>query len=91
MLLLNFIPFFKNGKQLGFNLKGKLGVEIRLTWLTGQLILKKIIANDYDVFQNRPVLKKMDFFKLLWIALSKKRFERYKDRKYWYNKLLTDP
>lgn len=62
---------FLQGAPLGLNLKGRLGAEIRLTWLTGNLILDKIEANDFDVAQHRPELKKTDFIKLLPKAFFK--------------------
>ena len=58
-------------------LPGKLGIEIRLTWLTGVTILKKITEVQFDVFNKRPVLTKMDFVKLFFVALSKQRFQNF--------------
>ena len=69
---------FNSGKPLGLYLKGKLGVEIRLTWLTGATVLKKIRAVNYDVFNSRPTLKKIDFIKLLFTAISRKRYEKFR-------------
>jgi len=68
---------FLKGKDLGLKLPGKLGIEIRMTWLTGVTILKKIKANDYDVFRNRPTLTKSDFIKMFFIALNKSWYEKY--------------
>lgn len=62
---------FKEGAPLGLVLKGRLGIEIRLTWLTGNLILDKIEVNDFDIAQHRPELKKTDFIKLLPKAIFK--------------------
>ncbi|MBF0106097.1 MAG: squalene synthase HpnC [Deltaproteobacteria bacterium] len=70
--------FFKKGKPLGAALKGRLGVEIRLTWLSGMTVLKKIAAAEGDVFNKRPQLTKRDFAKLFFVALSRRRYERFK-------------
>lgn len=67
---------FIEGAALGMNLKGRLGVEIRLTWLSGMMILKKIIEARFDVFHQRPKLCKLDFMRLLPAALSKRRFAK---------------
>lgn len=69
--------FFEKGKPLGLALRGTLGLEIRLTWITGVTILKKIKNLGFDTLNNRPVLTKFDFIKLLWTALSKKRYQQY--------------
>lgn len=69
---------FEKGKPLGLMLDGQFGLEIRLTILGGMSILKKIKQSGYDVFHQRPTLSKWDFAKLFWVALSKKRFERFK-------------
>ena len=56
---------FDEGKQLTKYLSGRLKFEIKWTILGGQEILKKIEKNNYNVFQKRPVLNKMDFINLL--------------------------
>lgn len=68
---------FMRGKPLGLHLTGKLGIEIRLTWLTGMTILKKISQNGHDVFNNRPKLSKWDFVKMFFIAINKKSYAKY--------------
>lgn len=68
---------FLKGKELGLVLQGKLGLEIRLTWLTGTHILKKIVQAGYDVFNKRPTLTKADFAKMFWIAISRKRYDKF--------------
>lgn len=67
---------FLEGAVLGMKLKGRLGVEIRLTWLTGMTVLKKIRHVIFDVFQKRPELHKGDFIRLLPDAFCKKRFAK---------------
>jgi phytoene synthase len=68
---------FTEGKPLGLALSGRLGVEIRLTWLTGMTILKKIEHADFDVFHRRPKLTRRDFARMLATALSQKRYVRF--------------
>ena len=68
---------FMAGKPLGSRLTGSLGVEIRLTWLTGYTILDKLVQAKYDMFTQRPVLTKKDIFRLFWVALNRRWYERY--------------
>ena len=55
------------GAPLARRLPGRLGWEIRFTVQGGLRILEKITAADFDVFNNRPVLKKMD-----WLIITKR-------------------
>jgi squalene synthase HpnC len=68
---------FREGKPLGLSIPGSLGIELRLTWLGGVTVLKKIEQVGYDVFRKRPALSKADFAKLLWIAISRRRYENF--------------
>lgn len=65
---------FGQGHALGLSLSGRLGVEIRLTWLSGFRLLEKIEDIGYDVFRKRPTLSRWDFIALLPYALSKKLY-----------------
>jgi phytoene/squalene synthetase len=56
---------FNEGKKLAEYLTGRLKYEIKWTVLGGEEILKKIEADNYNVFQKRPVLNKKDFLILL--------------------------
>ncbi len=60
---------FDRGRPLTRELHGKLRVEIRLTWLGGTTILRKIEAADYDTLNHRPKLGKVDMALLLARAL----------------------
>jgi phytoene synthase len=60
---------FDEGKPLTRQLHGKLRVEIRMTWLGGTTILRKIEAADYDTLNHRPKLGKVDMAMLLARAL----------------------
>ncbi|MGQ5523705.1 squalene synthase HpnC [Chitinimonas sp. PSY-7] len=61
------------GSPLGLALPGRLGLEIRLTVLGGDTILKKITACDYDIFHRRPALRSTDWPMLLLRALFPKK------------------
>lgn len=57
--------FFNKGKPLCRAVPNlKLSYELRLTWLGGMTVLKKIRANNYNVFE-RPVVTKFDWVRLL--------------------------
>ena len=60
---------FDQGKPLTKHLRGKLRVEIRLTWLGGTTILRKIEGLSYDTLNHRPKLSKIDMLGLLVKAL----------------------
>jgi hydroxysqualene synthase len=59
---------FFNGKPLPERVVPQLRRQLRLTWLTGTLILSRIEAVDYDVFHRRPKLKAFDFVRLYFKA-----------------------
>jgi squalene synthase HpnC len=56
---------FKEGKPLAGHLSTKLGWEIRMTWLGGTTILKKIEQQNFDTLSRRPKLNKGDMLLLL--------------------------
>ncbi|MCF7520723.1 squalene synthase HpnC [Neisseria sp. ZJ106] len=60
------------GSPLGKTLKGRIGFELRMIIIGGQLILQKLDAAQYDVFHNRPILDKRDRFIMLKRAFLKK-------------------
>ncbi len=51
---------FEEGRPLLARLTGRLGLEIRLTWLGGNRILDRIEARGCDVFRARPALTLAD-------------------------------
>lgn len=57
------------GASLGWDLPGRIGLEIRAIVAGGLCILDKIDAVDYDVFQRRPVLTATDWPGILWRSL----------------------
>jgi squalene synthase HpnC len=57
------------GAPLGRALPGRFGIEIRATIMGGKAIADKIDAVAGDVFRNRPVLRPLDWLKILVRAL----------------------
>jgi squalene synthase HpnC len=58
-----------SGAPLGWNLPGRIGLEIRAIVAGGLRILDKIEAVDYDVFNFRPKLQTPDWPLIMWRAL----------------------
>lgn len=56
---------FEKGKPLPELVEPELRRQLRLTWLGGTTILRKIEEAGYDVFRRRPKLSKWDFLRLL--------------------------
>ncbi len=60
------------GAPLGKQLKGRIGLEMRLIIMGGDSILKKIHRVQGDVFHARPVLKPTDWAYMLYRAVRAK-------------------
>ena len=60
---------FDQGAPLTKKLRGLLRLEIRLTWLGGTTILRKIEALKYDTLNHRPTVGKADLAALFLKAL----------------------
>jgi squalene synthase HpnC len=60
---------FDQGEPLTHKLSGLLRLEIRLTWLGGTKILRKIEAQNYDTLTRRPKLGRADMALLFCRAL----------------------
>ncbi len=58
-----------SGASLGWDLPGRIGLEIRAIVAGGLRILDKIEAIDYDVFNRRPKLETFDWPLILWCSL----------------------
>lgn len=58
-----------SGAPLGWDLPGRMGLEIRAIIAGGLRILDKIEAVDCDVFTRRPVLQLPDWPPILWHSL----------------------
>ena len=64
------------GAPLATTLQGRIGFELRMIVQGGLRILEKIEAVDYDVFNRRPVLNRVDGARLVWRALAMTRTSR---------------
>lgn len=60
---------YEVGRPLCDAVRGRLRLELRLTWLGGQRVLSLIEAVDYDVFARRPRLGALDGLALVGKAL----------------------
>jgi len=58
-----------SGAPLGWDLPGRMGLEIRAIVAGGLRILDKIEAIDYDVFGRRPKLETLDWPLIMWHTL----------------------
>ncbi len=58
-----------SGVPLGWDLPGRVGLEIRAIVAGGLRILDKIEAVDYDVFNRRPKLDAFDWPLIMWRSL----------------------
>lgn len=58
-----------SGAPLGWDLPGRIGLEIRAITAGGLRVLDKIEAVDYDVFKRRPKLDAFDWPLILWRSL----------------------
>lgn len=61
---------FDSGKRLPRRLAFPLSLEIRVTWLGGVTILRKIRSQDFDTVRSRPKIGKGDKIALLLRALT---------------------
>jgi len=58
-----------SGVSLGWDLPGRMGLEIRAITAGGLRILDKIEAAGYNVFKHRPMLQATDWPGILWRSL----------------------
>jgi hydroxysqualene synthase len=59
---------FDEGRAVCDGVGGRLGFELRLTWLGGRRILSRLERDGFDVFGHRPALGSRDLPALLWQA-----------------------
>ncbi len=51
---------FDQGRPVCTEVRGRLGLELRLTWLGGRRILERLEREQFDVFRHRPTLGPAD-------------------------------
>ncbi|MCC7416541.1 MAG: squalene synthase HpnC [Acidobacteria bacterium] len=60
---------FDDGRAVCQAIGGRLGLELRATWVGGVLILDRVARGRADLLRIRPVLAKTDAPRLLWRAM----------------------
>jgi len=70
---------FDRGKPLCADVGGRLGLELKATWLGGSAILDAIARCGYDVFTRRPAHTAADRLRLAAGALVPGRFRRSRE------------
>ncbi|MGH8676915.1 MAG: squalene synthase HpnC, partial [Burkholderiales bacterium] len=58
------------GAPLGRILPGRLGLELRMTVLGGERILKKLHDTGGDIYRSRPVLRPLDWAYMLYRSVT---------------------
>ncbi len=61
---------FAQGRFVSDEVRGRLRLELRLTWLGGMRILERIERQQFDVFGRRPAIGAGDLPLLLWRAAT---------------------
>jgi phytoene synthase len=61
---------FARGRRVGDAVPGRLGYELRLTWLGGMRILDRLEAAAFDTVRARPTLGAGDVPALAWGAAT---------------------
>ena len=64
---------FDGGRSVCDAVGGRLGLELRFTWLGGRRILDRLESNGYDPRVSRPTLGLVDSLPILWKAASWRR------------------
>ena len=67
--------FFAAGREVADLVPGRLGWELRATWLGGMRILDRLDAAGFDVFRSRPTISRADAIAIGWHTLTWKRAE----------------
>ena len=67
---------FLRGRPVADMVRGRLRLELRLTWLGGMRILERLERHEFDVFARRPALGARDVPLLLWRAFAWRMGER---------------
>ena len=60
---------FEQGRSICDAVGGRLGVELRLTWLGGRRILDRVERARFALLEERPTLQATDVCVLFWRAL----------------------
>ena len=60
---------FREGRPICDGVRGRLRLELRLTWLGGMRVLERVTRTGYDPFASRPVLGPRDMLPIVWRAV----------------------
>jgi phytoene/squalene synthetase len=60
---------FDEGRAIAARVRGRLGWELRFTWLGGVRVLHRLERRGFDVFDGRPALSAADAPWIAWRAL----------------------
>ena len=60
---------FDRGRLICDRVGGRLGIELRLTWLGGRRVLARLEESGYDPLVSRPRLGVSDYVPIVWHAL----------------------
>jgi squalene synthase HpnC len=60
----------QQGSSLALELPGRFGYELRMIVQGGLLILDKLEQVEFDVFNKRPTIKKIDAARMMWRSLT---------------------
>ncbi len=61
---------FDEGRAVCDLVRGRLRVELRVTWIGGRRILERLDRSGFDVFSARPALSAIDLPSLVWRAMT---------------------
>jgi phytoene synthase len=61
---------FESGRRVCDGIRGRLRVELRVTWLGGSLVLDRVARLNTSLLHTRPTLGPADLPALLWRALT---------------------
>jgi len=67
------LDLFERGRLVCESVPGRLGLELRLTWLGGRRVLDRLRRTGYDVFRHRPALGAADVPAMAWQLLRWRR------------------
>jgi squalene synthase HpnC len=65
---------FLLGRPLCASVTGRLALELRVVWLAGMKVLKRIEENGYDVLTSRPAIGNAERLMMIWPAIRKGAF-----------------
>lgn len=65
---------FTLGRPLCSAVSGRLALELRVIWLAGMKVLRKIEEGGFDVLSSRPAISRFERLRMIWPAVVKGAF-----------------